>query len=219
MSNVHNYASLLVWGGSVFVSWRQERVPLSFLLLNRRRVCNSFDVNRLVHAHAQCRLYITSSTLQSFTCCPFAVMQYRNNFPLDYRLLGSDAVLIGTYMLMFRRNLLLEFVLRTGLNIRTFVRFFPTAFLPSFLPSFLPFSAPFFYSFLSFGFFCLHLYTFLMCLFISLFFTAIPLFLPCYVFPRFLSLSAHTSVNGSAYIVFLLSMYVSESAVFHSLTW
>jgi len=56
MSNVHNYASLLVWGGSVFVSWGQERVLLSFLLLNRRRACNSFDVNRLVHAHAQCRL-------------------------------------------------------------------------------------------------------------------------------------------------------------------
>jgi len=52
MSNVHNYASLLVWGGSVFVSGGQERVPLSFLLLNRRRARNSFDVDRLVHARA-----------------------------------------------------------------------------------------------------------------------------------------------------------------------
>jgi hypothetical protein len=50
-----------------------------------------------------------------------------------YGLLGCDTVPIGTQMLMFRRNLLLEFVLRTGLNIRTFIRFFLTAFLPSFL--------------------------------------------------------------------------------------
>jgi hypothetical protein len=28
MSNVRNYAGLLVWGGSVFVSWGQEQVRL-----------------------------------------------------------------------------------------------------------------------------------------------------------------------------------------------
>ena len=110
-------------------------------------------------------------------------------------------------MLIFRRNLLFEFVLRTGLNIRTFILFFLTAFLP--------FSVPFFHSSLSFGFFVspfVHIFNVL--IYLALFFIACSLFLPCYVFPRFLSLSAHISVIGSVGIAFLLSMYVSESVRF-----
>jgi len=110
-------------------------------------------------------------------------------------------------MLMFRRKLLLDFLLRTGLNTRTCIRFFLSAFLPVSVTILLFFSL-FCIFFVSI---CTH---FLMCLFISLFFTAIYMFVPCYFFPRLLSLSAHTSVTGSAGFVFLLSMYVSESVMF-----
>jgi hypothetical protein len=149
MSNVYNYAGLLVWGGSVFVSWGQERVPFSFLLLKRRRACNSFDVNRLVHAHAQCRLCITSSTLQS--CCLLAVMQYRNHFPLQ---LWSSGM-------WHRADWHINANVSEELASRVcFTSWTKQSHVYSFISYCLPLSVPFSYSFLAFGFFCLHLYTF-----------------------------------------------------------
>lgn len=59
MSNVRNYASLLVWGGSVFVSSGQEqlRSPSSFFFFTEEgRVHSSFDVRRPLHAHVLSRL-------------------------------------------------------------------------------------------------------------------------------------------------------------------
>jgi len=126
-------------------------------------------------------------------------MQYWNHFPLRLRSSG----------MWHHADWHINVNISEGHASRVcFARLFVSFLLPSFFCIILSF-------FSLVWIFCLSICTHFQCVYLSRsFFTAISLFLPCYVFPRLLSLSAHTSVIGSDDVVFLLSMYVSESVMF-----